>query len=207
MNLLLSGPPGTGKTEFVKHLGATLDTKVIVRMGSDLLSMYVGGTEHNLAGAFREAREEKAILFFDEIDGLMQSRAGAQRSWEETQVNELLHQMENFNGVFVGATNFSANLDSAAMRRFTFKLQFDWLDAGGKKLFFERMFKTALSEPELARLARIPNLAPGDFRAARQSLYYLGNETVSTDCLAALEQESEAKRNNHFAEKSRIGFA
>ena len=44
MNLLLWGPPGTGKTEFVKYLGKTLNAKVVVKMGSDLLSMWVGGT-------------------------------------------------------------------------------------------------------------------------------------------------------------------
>jgi len=208
MNLLLSGPPGTGKTEFVKYLGRTLDTKVLVRMGSDLLSMWVGGTEKNIAAAFREATAEKAILFLDEIDGLMQSRAGAQRSWEVTQVNELLHQMENFNGVLVGATNFIKNLDEAASRRFTFKLQFDWLDAPGKRLFFERMFKASLTTHEAARLSQIPNLAPGDFRAARQGLYYLGGSDAITNAarLEALERESEAKANNAFAEKRKIGF-
>ena len=207
MNLLLSGPPGAGKTEFVKYLGRTLDTKVLTRMGSDLLSMWVGGTEQNIAKAFQEAAAENAILFLDEIDGLLQSRSAAQRSWEVTQVNELLHQMENFNGVLVGATNFIKNLDEAAARRFTFKLQFDWLDADGKRLFFERMFKTSLSEPQAARLTRIPNLAPGDFRTARQSLYYLGGETTNTARLDALERESEAKANNIFAEKRRIGFS
>ena len=117
MNLLLSGPPGTGKTEFVKHLGSVLGTKVSVKMGSDLLSMYVGGTEHNIKAAFAQA--EAAILFLDEIDGLVQSRERANRSWEVTQVNELLHQMENFNGIMIGATNFVQNLDPAIMRRFS----------------------------------------------------------------------------------------
>ncbi|MDD3022205.1 MAG: ATP-binding protein, partial [Alphaproteobacteria bacterium] len=137
MNLLLSGAPGTGKTEFVKYLGKTLNTKVHIVMGSDLLDMFVGGTEKNIRRAFTQAEAEKAILFLDEIDGLVQSRERAQRSWEVTQVNELLHQMENFNGVMIGATNFAANLDAAILRRFTFKLEFDYLDNAGKTLFFE----------------------------------------------------------------------
>ena len=82
MNLLLSGAPGTGKTEFVKYLGSALNTKVIVKMGSDLLDMYVGGTERNIRCAFEEAEAEKAILFLDEIDGLVQNRERAVRSWE-----------------------------------------------------------------------------------------------------------------------------
>ena len=202
MNLILWGPPGTGKTEFVKHLGKTLNAKVSVKMGSDLLSMWVGGTEQNIKHAFAEAEADNAILFLDEIDGLVQDRSGAQRSWEVTQVNELLYQMENFKGVMVGATNFMDNLDAAIMRRFTFKLQFDYLDAAGKRLFFERMFKTRLSEAEATRLAEITNLAPGDFRTVRQSLYYLGGAVSNETRLNELEKESSLKKGA----SRRIGF-
>ena len=206
MNLLLSGAPGTGKTEFVKYLGSVLKTKVNVRMGSDLLSMWVGGTEKNIANAFREAEAEHAILFLDEIDGLVQSRTNAQRSWEVTQVNELLHQMENFNGVMIGATNFIQNLDQAIMRRFTFKLQFNYLDNIGKQLFFERMFKSMLTDNEFERLKTIPNLAPGDFRTVRQSLFYYGGDITNTQRLEALERESAAKDGGAFVMRGKIGF-
>ena len=204
MNLLLWGPPGTGKTEFIKYLGQTLGTKVVVKMGSDLLSMWVGGTEQNIKDAFREAEEEKAILFLDEIDGLVQDRSGASRSWEVTQVNELLYQMENFKGVMVGATNFMDNLDQAIMRRFTFKLQFDYLDEAGKRLFFKRMFKAKLTDTEAAQLAEVRNLAPGDFRTVRQSMYYLGGTVTNAQRIAELAKESSVKRDTKKAGK--IGF-
>ena len=206
MNLLLSGAPGTGKTELVKYLGNVLNTKVIVKMGSDLLNMYVGGTEQNIRRAFDEAEAEKAILFLDEIDGLVQSRERAIRSWEVTQVNELLHRMENFNGVMIGATNFSANLDAAILRRFTFKLEFDYLDELGKKHFFERMFRTTLTPEEYHELAQIPMLAPGDFRTVRQSFFYLGGQVSNRDYIEALARESDAKNANKFAPKQKIGF-
>ena len=203
MNLLLSGPPGTGKTEFVKYLAKTLDTRVVLKMGSDLLDCWVGGTEQRIVSAFKEAENEKAILFMDEIDGMLQSRGRAQRSWEVTQVNELLHQMENFKGVFIGATNFFDNLDPAVLRRFTFKITLDYLSDEGKFLFFERMFGASLTDLEKSRLARIPNLAPGDFRTVRQSFYYLGGETTNGDLLAALARESEVKQQG---KTTKIGF-
>lgn len=205
MNLLLSGAPGTGKTEFVKYLGAVLNTKVIVKMGSDLLDMYVGGTEQAIKQAFAEAEKEHAILFLDEIDGMLQSRERAARNWEVTQVNELLHRMENFDGVMIGATNFAVNLDPAVMRRFTFKLEFDYLDDAGKKIFFERMFHAQLVPDEERRLAQIQHLAPGDFRTVRQSFFYLGNDVSNSDRLDALLRESESK-TGVAGIKKQIGF-
>lgn len=208
MNLLLSGSPGTGKTEFVKYLGATLNTRVVTRMGSDLLDMYVGGTEKNIKRAFEEASREKAILFLDELDGMIQSRERAQRSWEVTQVNELLHQMENFDGVMIGATNFVTNLDPATLRRFTFKIEFEPLDNTGKALFFTRVFAPMgigdLSTVERQRLHAIQSITPGDFRTVRQSLYYLATTTTTDQVLEALERESLTKRSG--LPQGRIGF-
>ena len=204
MNVLLFGPPGTGKTEFVKYLGKTLDRKVIVMKGSDLLSKWVGESEQNIARAFRRAEAARAILFFDEVDGLLQDRSGASHSWEITQVNELLQQMENFDGVMVAATNFSKNLDAAVMRRFTFKLEFGYLDDDGKRLFFERMFKSKLADEEFSELKELRNLASGDFRTVRQEQFYLGGEVTNADRVAALKEECAIKKDgDHHA---RIGF-
>jgi SpoVK/Ycf46/Vps4 family AAA+-type ATPase len=202
MNLLFWGPPGTGKTEFAKYLARRLDRPLVVKMGSDLLSKWVGETEQKIRAAFEEAEADNAILLLDEIDGMVQDRSRARHSWEVTQVNELLHRMENFRGVMIGATNFMDNLDPAILRRFTFKLEFGFLDEAGKRLFFERMFRTSLTDAEARRLAGIPNLAPGDYRTVRQALHYLGGAVSNDTRLGELERESSLKKCGG----RRIGF-
>jgi SpoVK/Ycf46/Vps4 family AAA+-type ATPase len=215
LNLLLYGPPGTGKTEFVRYLASSLDRKLTVKMASDLLNPYVGGTEQRIVAAFREAEQENTILFMDEGDAILRTRANATRSWETSQVVTLLHEMEHFNGIFIMASNFAQNLDIAALRRFTYKLQFDYLDAAGKLHFFKLFFKhfklPALSAAEKKQLEGITDLSPGDFRNVRQQTYYL--ETAQLDnkaLIQALQEEVSSKQKyalaSQFNTQNRIGF-
>ena len=79
------------------------------------------------------------------------------------------------------------------MRRFTFKLKFDYLDDEGKKVFFERFFGTDLDEGELSELKALERLTPGDFRTVRQELFYLNEKPSNRERIAALREECELK--------------
>ena len=193
LNILLTGAPGSGKTEFVKYLAAQLDRPLCMRRASDLKSMWVGRTEKNIATAFREARDRKAILFFDEVDTFLDSRESLHQGHEKSMVNEVLQQMESFGGIFVGTTNFAGMLDPAVARRFTFKIELGELTAAGKRHFFQQFFGAALSEADAAVLDRLDGLTPGDFRTVRQELYYLGDEVGNAERLSALAAEVRAK--------------
>jgi len=124
--------------------------------------MWVGGTEKNIANAFEEAKEENAVLVFDEVDSFLADRTQANQSWEITQVNEMLVQMENFDGIFIATTNLMDNLDKASLRRFDLKLEFDFLKA-------EQSWNMFLSYCKDLKLAK----PSSSFKRAVESLRYL----------------------------------
>ena len=199
MNLLLHGAPGSGKTEFVKYLAKRLGRKLNIKNASDLLSCWVGGTEQLLAAAFAEAEKNNEILFIDEGDSMLSSRDGAQRSWEVSQVNTLLTEMENFSGIFAVSTNLIQRLDPAALRRFTFRIHFDFLDDNGKDIFFRTYF-SHLNLPEMTKEERnalhaIGRLTPSDFRNVRQQLFYLSEteKVTNSEIIDALRLESQSR--------------
>ena len=200
MNILLFGVPGAGKTEFVKYLAKQLGRKLSVKNASDILSMWVGGTEERLAAVFAEAESNGEILFMDEGDSLLGSREGAVRSWEVSQVNTLLAEMERFRGIFIVGTNLIQKLDPAALRRFSFRLHFDYLDNAGKETFYRTYFAPLnlpeLSDDERKRLWSIEKLTPSDFRNARQVFFYLkAGELTNDEVLDALAAEVESKNS------------
>jgi hypothetical protein len=122
--LCFHGAPGTGKTALAEHIAKQLERPLMIRRASDLVSKFVGETEQQMAAMFREAEAEKAVLLLDEADSFLQDRRGAQRTYEVTEVNEMLQGMERFNGIFVCTTNLMDAIDQAALRRFTFKIRF-----------------------------------------------------------------------------------
>jgi AAA+ superfamily predicted ATPase len=81
-SLCFYGVPGTGKTEFAHVLADVLDRELVVKQSSDLISMYVGETEKNIARLFRTVDAERSMLFLDEVDSFLRDRQKAERSWE-----------------------------------------------------------------------------------------------------------------------------
>lgn len=168
--LCLHGPPGTGKTAYCRWLAKRLDVPLLAKRGSDLISMWVGETEKNIARAFEEAERDGALLLIDEVDGFLQDRRRAKNSWEVTGVNEMLTQMEAFPGVFIASTNLMDGLDQAALRRFDLKMKFGYLaPEQGWRLFAShcKRLRLPLANPAALQgaLGRLRNLTPGDFAA------------------------------------------
>ena len=194
MNLLLFGVPGAGKTEFVKYLARQLDKPLCVKNAGNLLSCYVGETEERINSAFAEAEANGEILFIDEGDSLLSSRERARENWEVSQVNTLLSEMERFRGIFIVGTNLIQRLDQAALRRFSFRLHFDYLTSEGKEIFYRMYFQPLrmpeLTESEKKSLHDIDQMTPSDFRNVRQQFFYLEDSELSNaEIIEALSAE------------------
>lgn len=167
--ICLYGLPGTGKTAFAHWLAQQLDMPLHIKRASDLLSMWVGGSEKNIAQAFEQAKADKAMLLIDEVDSFLQERTSARQSWEVTQVNEMLTQMEAFDGVFLASTNLMDRLDPAVLRRFDVKLNFQAMRPEQSVALLAQYCQThGLILPDAqaqAAVKAIQPLTPGDFAA------------------------------------------
>ena len=202
------GPPGTGKTAWAAWLAEELDMPLLLRQGSDLLNCYVGETEKNIAQAFEQAKADNALLVLDEVDTFLFSREGANRSWERSQVNEMLTQIERFEGLMVVSTNLIEVLDPAALRRFDLKLKFDYLTLPQRLDFAKQQAEILglplLSEEDLSQIESLNLLTPGDFAAVARRHQFSPFQKVQ-DWLMALQGECEVKPA-FSATTRRIGF-
>lgn len=206
--LCFYGAPGTGKTALAEHIARSLDRPLLVKQASDLMSKFVGETEQNMAAMFREAEAEKAVLLLDEADSFLQDRRGAQRTYEVTEVNEMLQGMERFAGIFVCTTNLLDRIDQAALRRFAFKIRFKPLTPAQR----EKMFVTealggdasALDAVAVRRLAKMEQLCPGDFAAVKRQVDILAAQLTADEFLEQLEAEHRIKPE--VREARGIGF-
>lgn len=203
--ICLYGAPGTGKTAFGHYLAEQLGKTVLTKRASDILSKWVGEAEKNIAEMFEEATENDQILMLDEADSFLQERQSAHQSWEVTQVNELLVQMETFKGIFIASTNLMSRLDAASLRRFEFKIKFDYMSARQAWALFEQILieqnsgQLTPSPAELssikAELGRLHTLTPGDFAAILRRTNSLGQCITAERLLSDLVKEQESKPN------------
>lgn len=201
-SLLFHGVSGSGKTELANYISDRVGRPLVRKLASDILSMWVGGTEQNIKEAYAEAERKEGILFIDEADSLLFDRGSAQRSWEVTQVNEMLARMEDFVGIQIYATNRLDEMDLACLRRFSHKIEFTYLSPEQCPSFYEHFFGRSLSGPEKQKLLKIGNLVPGDFYVVKNQFFFK-EDCSNSELIDGLLEESRLKKDR---QKKPVGF-
>lgn len=199
-SLCLYGASGTGKSAYARYLAEELGLDVLHRRASDLIGSFVGETEHNIAKSFADAKENKSLLIFDEADSFLRDRSMAMRSWEVTAVNEMLTWMESHSYPFICTTNLMDTLDPASLRRFSFKVKYDFLTSEQVKEAFSYFFGLHITPRQVAGLDK---LTPGDFALVKNKAEILGKTSQFDAIREMLETEQKLKHNSY---SSGIGF-
>ncbi len=169
-----AGPPGTGKTICAEAIAHSLGRQLLVVRYAELESMWMGETSKNVAAIFRTAREEQAVLFFDEADAIAARRStsvdsGSQRE-SNSVVNVLLQELERYTGVVIFATNLAANFDPAFERRIRTHVLFELPGETERVLIWQVQLhpsRTPLaSDVDFNDLARRYEVSGGDIQNA-----------------------------------------
>jgi len=205
--LMFYGPPGTGKTALAQHIARVADRPCLVKRVSDLQSPWVGVCEKNIARAFEQAVDDGSVLVLDEAESFLADRRDARARWEMTETNELLAQMDRYEGLLICTTNVVDRLDRAALRRFGMKVRFDVLQpAQARALVAEALRGLAVAcedEAALAPVDRLRQLAPGDVAAVVRRFRMLGQTPRVEAFIGALREELILKEGGAA---ERIGF-
>ena len=168
----LYGPPGTGKSSCAKAIANELGKKFILVNYAELESEWVGQTAKNIKAVFRMAKEQDAILIFDEADTILGKRLSnvVRANDHEVNLNKavMLLEMDSFSGIVIFTTNFGKNYDSAFVRRIIGHIEFTLPDLETRKRIFENMipseFPIQISSNEKTKIIRdTEGFSGGDF--------------------------------------------
>ena len=132
VTILLSGGPGTGKTELAKQIALKTKRNLLFFDVAEQRNMFYGESEKKIAEVFNyyeklfENSTPEDILFFNEADSVIQNRSIGGTNTHQTEVaiqTLLLNALENFKGILIATTNRPESFDKAFKRRFLFHIE------------------------------------------------------------------------------------
>lgn len=127
--VFLFGHTGCGKTTTAKAIAEALGKKIIIIDLANIVSSRLGETAKNVSDVFRKAIREKAVLFIDEFDSIGRLREHEDKDSSEMKrlVNTLIQLIDSLpnDTLLIAATNHSAVIDTALLRRFQLRLKYD----------------------------------------------------------------------------------
>src|SRR5438093_6157295 len=174
------GPPGTGKTRAALGVALQLGKPLYQVDYSAVISKYLGDTAKHIAAAFKQAKEQNAVLFFDEADSLLSRRVPSGESCS-TSINQnrnvLMQELDRFDGVVIVTTNLFRNYDPALLRRIQRHIRFRLPDAAMRReLFAMHLLNLDRVQADLAAVAmEAKGLSGGDILNVCVNSIYAGS--------------------------------
>lgn len=190
--LLLTGPPGTGKTSTAEALAAELNLPFLTLKLDRLITRYMGETAAKLGVAFELIRAQRAVYLFDEVDALAGERADSNDVGEMRRIlNSFLQFIDDDDSmsVLIAATNHPQLLDSAFFRRFDELLYFEKPSLEqAQTILKEQLLPFDTTAVEWGALGKVANgLSQAQLRAAARNAakeaILFGSGEVNTDQL------------------------
>ena len=178
VSLLMTGPPGTGKTMAAHVLSNLLGLPLYQVNLSQVVDKYIGETEKRLEEIFETADRCSCILFFDEADSIFGKRSEVQDAhdrYANTEVSYILQRMERFDGIVLLASNFKKNIDEAFMRRIRYYIEFNMPDEELREKIWRGCFtaKVPAERLDFSYLARQFELSGGSIRNVALNAVFL----------------------------------
>src|SRR6266571_3347820 len=212
--VLLSGPPGSGKTLLARALANQCEASFISIKGPELLSKWIGESEKGVREVFRRAKQAApCIVFFDEIDSLAPRRTGdTDRSFSNGVIAQLLTEMDGIEGregvIVLAATNRPELIDPALLRpgRFDLIVELEYPNEEGRRKIFAvhtrgRPLAPEITMEELARLT--PGRSGADIEAiCRRAALLALREWIAPKLNMPRVQVTEVTEENTEASKA-----
>lgn len=212
--VLLSGPAGTGKTEFVNQIAKASGRHIMAVKVSDILDQFVGNSEKNMQQIFDRyftlvsTCPTTPILFLDEIDSLCSKRFKNPSRSVDRCYNNLqalfLQNLNKFKGILIGTTNLSENMgEDAIERRFLIKTRIELPTASTRKQIWQSMLPN-LTDDLLQKVSSYEFSGGKIENAVRKILMNCAMEGIEPDetmVLKFCDEERASFGNSHV-----IGF-
>lgn len=141
--ILLQGSSGCGKTMTAKAIANALGKNIIILNLSNIVSSRIGETSQNIKMIFDKAARERSVLFLDELDQIGKARGSDDKDVGEMRrlVNTLIQLIDYYpeNALLICATNHPEIIDTALLRRFQLKINYEMPSAEVLDAFYDKL--------------------------------------------------------------------